>query len=310
MNMRGSAGRIRGARARHLGDIFSNSVLFGPYALLFFFFIAAPIAVAVILSFTYFNMVNAPEWSGLANYIKAFTQDDVLMRNVLPNMIVFSVVVGAVGFVLQFFLAWSLAQVSRWPRTVLALIFYSPSMTAGVTLSVVWKVVFAGDEFGYFNHLLMSLDIIDTPIQWLQSPQYILMIMIIASLWSSMGVGFLSMLAGVLNADAEIYEAGYIDGIRNRFQEVMYITIPSMKPQMLFGSVMAIVNAFSAGQIGIDLTGANPTPQYAGQTMVSHIMDQGFLQYNMGYATALSVILLLLVFLVSQFANKFFADRD
>ena len=297
-------------RVRHFGGTFANTVLLGPYALLFLFFIAAPIIVAVVLSFTYFNMVSTPEWNGLANYIKAFTQDDVLMRNVLPNMIVFSVVVGAVGFILQFLLAWSLAQISRWPRTILALIFYSPSMTAGVTLSVVWKVLFAGDEFGYLNNFLLTVGAIDAPIQWLQSPQYILPIMIIASLWSSMGVGFLSMMAGVLNIDAEIYEAGYIDGVRNRFQEILYITVPSMKPQMLFGAVMAIVNSFSAGQIGIDLTGANPTPQYAGQTMVSHIMDQGFLQYNMGYATALSVLLLLLIFLVSQLANKFFAERD
>lgn len=135
-------------RVRHFGGTFANTVLLGPYALLFLFFIAAPIIVAVVLSFTYFNMVSTPEWNGLANYIKAFTQDDVLMRNVLPNMIVFSVVVGAVGFILQFLLAWSLAQISRWPRTILALIFYSPSMTAGVTLSVVWKVLFAGMSSG------------------------------------------------------------------------------------------------------------------------------------------------------------------
>ena len=142
-------------------------------------------------------------------------------------------------------------------------------MTAGVTLSVVWKVLFAGDEFGYLNNFLLTIGAIDAPIQWLQSPQYILPIMIIASLWSSMGVGFLSMMAGVLNIDAEIYEAGYIDGVRNRFQEILYITVPSMKPQMLFGAVMA-----------------------------------------MGYATALSVLLLLLILLVSQLANKFFAERD
>ena len=300
----------RGRRARRRGDLLSNTLLLGPYGVLFLFFVAAPIAVAIILSFTYFNMVNPPEWNGLANYIQALTQDDVLMRNVLPNMMVFSVVVGAGGFVLQFLLAWSLAQISRWPRTILALIFYSPSMTAGVTLSVVWKVVFAGDEYGYLNNFLLTLGLIDTPIQWLVSPDYILPIMIVASLWSSMGVGFLSMLAGVLNGDSEIYEAGYIDGIRNRFQEIVYITLPSMKPQMLFGAVMAVVNAFSAGQIGVDLTGSNPTPQYAGQTMVSHITDEGFLQYNMGYAAALSVLLLLLILLVSQLANKFFAERD
>lgn len=308
--MKGKKNRKNFTAKYCFGDTMANFLLLGPFAILFLFFVAAPIVVAFILSFTNFNMVSTPEWTGLSNYIKALTQDDVLMRNVLPNVIIFSVIVGAAGFALQFFLAWSLAQISRWPRTILALIFYSPSITTGVTLSVVWKVFFAGDEFGYLNNLLLTFGIIETPIQWLQSPQYILTIMIIASLWSSMGVGFLSMLAGVISADQEIYEAGYIDGIKNRFQEIVYITIPSMKPQMLFGAVMAIVNAFSAGQIGIDLTGANPTPQYAGQTMVSHIMDYGFLQYNMGYATALSVILLILIFVVSQLANKFFAERD
>ena len=150
----------------------------------------------------------------------------------------------------------------------------------------------------------------DKPIQWLQSPEYLMPIMVIVTLWASMGIGFLAMLGGVLNIDPELYEAGYIDGIKNRFQEVIYITIPSMRPQMLFGAVMAIVGTFSAGAIGVDLSGANPTPQYSGQLMANHIEDYGFLRYDMGYAAALSVILLLMILVFSKVANKLFGDKD
>lgn len=287
----------------------STFVLLAPYLLLFVYFIALPILCAFLLSFTYFNAVESPSFTGLSNYIQIFTQDEVFLQNVLPNTLKFALLVGPFGYLLQFILAWLLAQIPKGSRTILALVFYSPSLTAGVTMSVMWKIIFAGDQRGYLNHLLTSLQLIDEPIAWLQSPEYLMPIMIGISLWGSMGVGFLAMLSGILNVDPQLYEAGYVEGISNRYQEIIYITIPSIKPQMLFGAVMAIVNTFSSGQIGVQLSGANPTPQYAGQTMISHIEDYGFLQYDMGYAAALSVVLLLLIFSISQVANKFFAEK-
>lgn len=284
-------------------------VLLTPYAAMFVFFIALPVMTAILLSFTYFNSVEMPRVNGLANYIAIFTQDEVFIRYVLPNTLKFALIVGPCGYILQFLLAWSLAQVPKLYRTILSLIFYSPSMTSGVTMAVMWKVVFSGDQFGYLNNILMNAGMIDAPVQWLTNPSYLMPIMIFIALWGSMGVGFLAMLSGVLNIDPQVYEAGYIDGVSNRFQEIVYITIPSMRPQMLFGAVMAIVNTFTHGNIGVDLSGANPTPQYAGQTMVPHINDYGFLQYDMGYAAALSVVLLIFIFMISQVANKLFADK-
>lgn len=284
--------------------------LLGPYVILFLFFIILPIIIAIMLSFTYFNTVTPPEFTGLGNYIAALTQDQEFIKNVLPNTLKFSLIVGPIGYVLQFMLAWALAQIQKGPRTILALIFYSPSMTIGVATAVIWKTIFSGDQYGYLNFILMKFDFIQKPIQWLQQTDYILPIMIIVTLWGSMGIGFLTMLSGVMNIDAELYEAGYIDGIKNRFQEIIYITIPSMKPQMLFGAVMAIVTTFSTGQVGVDLTGANPTPQYAGSTMVTHIEDYGFLRYDMGYAAAISVILLIIIFITSRVANKLFGESD
>ncbi|MEF3274823.1 MAG: sugar ABC transporter permease [Chloroflexus sp.] len=279
-----------------------------PYAALFTIFIAVPVLAAFLLSFTFFDSIQPPQFNGLLNYIVLLTQDDIFMRYVLPNTIQFAVLVGPGGYVLAFLLAWMLAQLPRIPRTIFALILYSPSMTSGVAMAVVWQTMFSGDQNGYLNSLLLSLNLIQAPIQWLQSPDYLMTIMIIVTLWSSMGVGFLAMLAGMLDINPELYEAGALDGISSRWQEIIYITIPSMKPQMLFGAVMAIVGAFQAGTIGVALSGSNPTPRYAGQLIVNHIEDYGFLRYEMGYAAAVSVVLLVMVLLFNRLANKLFRE--
>lgn len=280
------------------------------YALLFIVFIVAPVILAVLLSFTAFDTIQPPKFNGLQNYVVLVTQDDIFMKYVLPNTIKFAVVVGPGGYILSFMLAWMLAQIPKLPRTLFALVLYSPSMTSGVAMTVVWKALFSGDQNGYLNSLLMNLNLIQEPVQWLQSPEYLMSIMIIVTLWSSMGVGFLAMLAGILEVNPELYEAGALDGISNRFQEIIHITIPSMKPQMLFGAVMAIVSTFQAGAIGVTLSGGNPTPQYAGQLIVNHIEDYGFMRYEMGYAAAVSVVLLLMVLFFTRISNRLFgSDR-
>ena len=281
-----------------------------PYLILFLIFIIIPTVMAIGLSFTNYNAVQTPQFVGLTNYINLFTQDTIFLQYVLPNTILFAVIVGPVGYLLAFFLAWSLCQLPRLPRTILALIIYSPSMTMGVAMTVMWLVVFLGDQSGIANYVLTQMGVITEPIVWMLNTQYILPIVIIVALWSSMGVGFLAMLAGLLNVNSELYEAGAIDGVKNRFQEVFYITISSMKPQMLFGAVMSIVGAFQAGNIGVMLTGSNPTPGYAAQLMVNHIDDYGFTRYEMGYAAAVSVALLALIYAFSFVARRLFAPKD
>lgn len=281
-----------------------------PYGALFIVFIILPIIVAIGLSFTDFNTIQAPGFVGLTNYVNLATQDSIFMQYVLPNTVTYSLIVGPGGYCLSFLLAWAIAQLTRVPRTILALIFYSPSLTMGTAMAVLWKIIFSGDEGGYLNAVLISLGVINEPIAWLSSAVYILPIMIIVGLWSAMGVGFLAILAGIMNADEELYEAGAIDGVKNRFQQMIYITIPTMKPQMLFAAVMAVVNTFNNGTIGVSLTGSNPTPGYAGQLMVNHIDDYGFLRYEMGYAAAVSVVLLLIIQLFSKVASKLFTEKE
>lgn len=281
-----------------------------PYIILFSVFIIIPIIIAFGLSFTIFDSVNKPRFNFLDNYLYLFTRDSVFMQYVLPNTIKFALIVGPGGYIISFFLAWCLAQIPHRSRTIMAIILYTPSMTMGVAMAVLWRVIFSGNENGYLNNALISLGLINEPIQWLTDPKYILPIMIIVALWGSLGVGFLGMLSGVLNINPELYEAAYIDGMRNRFQEIFYITIPMMKPQMLFGAVMAIVGTFNSGAIGVQLTGSNPTPQYAGQLIVNHIDYYGFTKYEMGYAAAVSVVLLLIVILFSKVAYKLFGTND
>jgi multiple sugar transport system permease protein len=280
------------------------------YLLLFCLFIVIPVIAGVGLSFTQFNAIAPPVWKGIGNYVDMFTKDLVLMQNVLPNMVQFALFVGFFGYILAFVLAWILAQLTRLPRTILAIILYTPSLTAGVVMQVIWKVMFSGDEYGYINNLLLSWGFIEQPIQFLQSADYLMWIMIVVSIWNSMGIGFLAMLAGILNVNPEMYEAGAIDGVSNRVQEVIYITIPSMKPQMLFGAVMAVVNTFNVSNIGVQLSGVNPTPLNSGQLIVTHIEDFGFIRFEMGYAAALSVVLLLFVYFLSKVAFRLFRERD
>lgn len=281
-----------------------------PYVLMFCIFIVLPVLVAIFLSFTYFNGVSEIQFTSFNNYLFIFTQDQYFMRTILPNTILFAIIVGPGGYVLSFLLAWILSQLPKLPRTIMTLIVYSPSMTSGIAMTVLWKIIFSGDEQGYLNSILLSLDLINEPIQWLQSSQYIMPVMIIVTLWGSMGVGFLAMLSGILSINRELYEAAYLDGISNRFQEIVYITVPAMKNQMLFGAVMAIVGAFSAGAIGVQLTGSNPTPNYAGQLIVNHIDDYGILRRELGMSAALSVILLIIVYLFSWIFRRLFSDND
>ena len=203
-----------------------------PYLLLFTVFIVIPTGMAVMLSFTNYNAVQTPEFVGLTNYINLLTQDTIFLQYVLPNTLVFSIIVGVGGYLLSFVLAWSLSQVPKAPRTVLALILYSPSMTAGVAMSVVWRTVFLGSQSGIANYVLTALGVIDEPILWLSNATYIMPIVIIVALWSSMGVGFLAMLAGLLNVSPELYEAASVDGA-GRFRKIWHVTLPGLRSTII-----------------------------------------------------------------------------
>lgn len=281
-----------------------------PFLLSFLGFIVVPVIMAMTLSVTNFDGFSFPRFVGISNFLALLTQDVVFMKHTLPNTFQFAIIVGPGGYFLSFLFAWVIHQLPKWIRDYYTLAFYAPSMAGGVALSVIWIAAFSGDQVGYLNNFLMRMGWIDTPQLWLQDPQYLMKVMIAVTLWTSMGVGFLAMLGGLQTVNTELYEAGRIDGIKNALQEVYYITIPSMKPQMLFSAVMAIVGTLKAGAISTQLTGLTITPRYAGHLMTNHIDDYAFLRYEWGYASALSVVLLVISYFVMRFCYRLFATKE
>lgn len=284
---------------------FRLSYLFiAPFFILLALFTITPVLSAIGFSFTYFNSIELPEFIGWLNYQNIFSQDLIFMGKVIPNTFKFALFVGPIGYVLAFLLAYIIAQLPGTARTWFALALYTPSLTAGIAMVVVWQVMFSGDRTGYLNSLLLRWGLIEQPILFVTDKAYLMNIMITVSIWASMGVGFLALLAGILNVDKQLYEAGRMDGIRSRLQEIWYITIPIMKPQMLFAAIMSIVNTLKSGDIGIQLNGltnsAEPTPDYAGQLILNHVRDYGFIRYELGYACALSVILFIFMLFLSK----------
>lgn len=287
-----------------------TSYLFiAPFMLCFMAFIVVPVGVAIGLSFTYFNMIEPPRFIGWKNFQYLLSQDLLFLKYALPQTFRFALIVGPGGYMAAFVLAWLIAQLPQQVRKWFALAMYTPSMTAGIAMSIVWLPMLTGDRIGYLNSILLRLGLIDVPQLWVTDKQYLMNSMMAVTLWSSMGVGFLAMLAGILNVNKELVEAARIDGMKSRLQEIWYITIPSMKPQMLFGAVMSIVTTFKAGAIGVELSGQNPTPEYAGYLIINHVEDYGFIRFEMGYAAAVSVFLLILMYTSNRLSWSLFGPK-
>ena len=269
-----------------------------PFMALFFLFIVIPVVLAMILSFTDFNLVQFPSFVGFENYVRMFLDDDVFLI-ALKNTLVFALITGPVSYFLCLFLAWLVNELSPRIRTVFTFCLYVPSMFTGAYS--VWAYIFSGDQYGFVNSILSRLGLMHEPLQWLSDPQYIMAVCIIVQLWLSLGTAFLSFLAGFQGIDKEQYEAAAIDGIRNRFQEFALITVPNMGPQLLFGAVMQIGSSFASGAVGQQLLIAAGTAvdgvatDNAVTTIVTYMTDTGTNYMEMGYACAIAVFLFVLM---------------
>jgi multiple sugar transport system permease protein len=267
-----------------------------PYAILFFTFFILPIATSIFYSFTYYNILEPARFIGFQNYINLILQDEVFLT-AIKNTFVIAVITGPVGYILSFLFAWFINELPKWLRAVAVVIFYAPSIAANAY--VVFSLIFQGDAYGWFNAILMEWGLIEAPKLWLLDPTYMMTILIIVILWMSMGTGFLSFVAGFQGIDRSMYEAGYVDGVRNRWQELYHITLPSMKPMLLFGAVMSITTAFNVSDVPRILCGY-PSTDYAVRTVVTHLFDYGFSRFEMGYASAIATILFLVMILCKK----------
>nr|WP_307207393.1 sugar ABC transporter permease [Paenibacillus harenae] len=261
--------------------------LMSPYMLIFFTFTVIPVVFSLILSFFYFNMLEFPRFVGWQNYSRLFLNDDIFMIAV-KNTFLFAIITGPVSYIACFFFAWIINELSPKVRSVMTLIFYAPAISGNVFF--IWLIVFSGDRYGYLNGLLIKFGFILEPIQWLTNEQYILIIVMIVQLWLSLGTSFLAFIAGLQTIDRTLIEAGVVDGIKNRWQELWFITLPSMRPQLLFGAVMQITGSLAVADITVALAGF-PSVNYAAHTIVTHLMDYGTIRFEMGYASAIATVL-------------------
>lgn len=275
-------------------------LMLAPYMLFFLFLIIIPIIMSIGLSFTYFNMLELPKWTGIMNYTRLLLDDDVFII-ALRNTFLFAFITGPISYILCFIFAWIINDLSPKLRAFVTLVFYAPSISGQVY--VIWRFIFSPDSYGLANGFLMRFGFIKEPLLWLQDANMSLGILIAVQLWLSLGTGFLAFIAGLQNVDKSLYESGAIDGIKNRWMELWYITLPSMAPMLLFGAVIQIGTSFAVSDVSIQLAGL-PSVKYAAHTVAVHAYDYGFIRFEMGYASAISVVLFAIMLITNKIVTK------
>ncbi len=273
--------------------------MLAPFMILFIVFTVVPVVMSLPIGFTDFNMVQPPKFVGFSNYSTLFLSDKVFIKSIRVTL-VFAFFTGPLSYVLCFLLAWFINELPRKLKTIFTLIFYIPSMSGVYT---VWQLIFSGDINGYLNSVLIDLGIITSPVQWLTDGRYVLGVTIVVQLWISLGAGFLAIRAGFQNIDRTLYEAGAVEGVSNRWQELIYIVLPSIGPQLMFAAVMQIVGSFTAGTVAQNLVGF-PSTDYKAHTIMTHAYDYGWVRFEMGYAAAICMILFIAMYLCNRLISK------
>ena len=276
-------------------------VMIAPFMLLFFVFTVFPVLLSIVLSFTDFNLLEFPHFLGLNNYIRLFLDDDIFIL-ACQNTLIFASITGPVSYLLSLLIAWFINELGPKLRSVVTLVFYAPSISGSVYL--VWQTLFSSDSYGWVNGTLINLGIIDDAILWFKDADYVMPLCIVVALWTSLGTAFLSFIAGLQNVPRHLYEAGAVDGIKNRWQELWYITLPSMKSMLMFGAVQAITGAFGFGAI-VDALCGNPSVDYCAWTLTHHLNEYMTTRFEFGYASAISLVLFLLCFGSNIAVQKF-----
>ncbi|MDR1691911.1 MAG: sugar ABC transporter permease [Oscillospiraceae bacterium] len=266
-------------------------LMIAPYFLLFTLFTILPVLSSMFISLTYFNMLEAPQWIGWENYLKLLLEDDIFVL-ALKNTLIFAVITGPISYFLCLLFAWIINEFKGKLRAFLTLVFYAPSISGQAYM--IWNIILTGDRYGYLNGSLLQWDLIQEPILWMQTAKYVMPVLIVVQLWLSLGTGFLAFIAGLQTIDKSLYEAAAIDGIKNRWQELWFVTLPAMRPQLMFGAVMQITGAFAVADISLQLAG-NPSVGYAGATIVTHLSDYGGVRFEMGYASAIATLLFIMM---------------
>lgn len=276
-----------------------------PFMLIFFVFTVWPVLLSFLLSFTSFNVLEFPKPVFLDNYLKLFLNDDIFIT-ALSNTFLFAVITGPVSLVLCILFAWIVNEMPKKFRAFVTLIFYAPSIAGSIY--IIWLIIFDGDIYGFLNSFLLNLNVINEPIQWTKDPEYMMMVVIIVQLWVSLGTSFLTLRAGFSTIDRQYYEAGAVDGIKNRWQEFYHITFPLLSPHLMLSAVLAITAAFGAEAVATTMTGF-PSTNYATHTVMHHMRDYGSIRYERGYASAMATLLFIASITINRLIQKWLRKK-
>lgn len=275
-------------------------LMVAPYMIIFCLFTVVPVLLSIVISFTDFNLLEMPNFVFLDNYIRLFLDDDIFII-ACKNTFIFAIIVGPCSYLMSLMVAWFINELPPKIRAVVTLIFYAPSISGQVYL--IWGTLFSGDSYGWVNGTLLNLGLITEEIQFFEDADYVMPLCIVVALWTSLGTSFLSFIAGLQGIDRSMYEAGAVDGIRNRWQELWYITLPSMKPQLMFGAIMAITSSFGFGGVVTALCGF-PSVDYAAHTIMHHLEDYGSQRFEVGYSSTIAVVLFAIMIGANMLVKK------
>ena len=281
---------------------YASYILMAPFLLIFLTFTVVPVIIAIFYSFTQFNMIQSPIWVGLTNYKNLILHDSLFLQSV-KNTFLFASITGPLSYLTCLALAWFVNELQPKVRALVTLLFYAPSLAS---IFFIWQLIFSGDSNGYLNAYLLKLGLLSSPVQWLTDTDYLVQVVIFILLWGSIGNSFLAFIAGLQNVDASLYEAGAVDGITNRWQELWYITLPSIRGMLMFGAILSITGSFSIGPTITQLCG-NPSTDYKAWTLMNHLTDYGTVRFEMGYACSIATVLFIVMVGLNKLIQRLLA---
>ena len=274
-----------------------------PGMLIIIAFCIVPIFMTLYFSFTSYNLAQSPEWLGLENYTKVLTNTQ--LHRAIYNTVIYVIITVPLQTLLAMFVANFLAEYlnNRYGRFLRSIIFI-PTLASYVAAATVWKVIFAS-RGGLLNEILGLFGI--EAVNWLGNPTLALICVSLVAVWKSVGYFTIIFYAGIMNISVEIREAALIDGATPR-QRFWKITVPQLKPIIYLNVTLGIIWSFQAFDIVYKLTGGGP---YNGTTTIAYIIyTYAFQDFRIGYASAVAILLLIVILVVHLIQQRFFDGED
>ncbi|WP_042458913.1 carbohydrate ABC transporter permease [Neobacillus dielmonensis] len=270
-----------------------------PAGILLTTFTLLPALAALGISFTNYNVFQPVEWVGLDNFKTAFQDEE--FWSALRNTFYFWVLVTPALVVLPVFLAILVNQNLRAIK-LYRLIYYFPALVSVVITAILWNWLFASD--GIFNYLLSLVGV--NPVDWLTSRKFVMPSLAMVTIWQGLGYYMLFYLAGLQSVPTDLYEAAELDGA-NFWQKHRHITFPMLKPIIFFTAVISTMSAFKEFTLMLTMTEGGPIG--ASKTVVYMVFEKAFKELEMGYASAISFILFIII-LILTLLNKRTLDQE